>query len=251
MLLVIMKTRDDALEIFVENPSKLTKKFIEIVDKKKKIYDELLKAKGFLRQIINGVKLRLWYKHKYEEIYEFVKHYDIKTDSVKGLFQEFDKIADMIFLNNMLLMYSHLTEKKKKNISRIITVEDKKMIMLKGVALKKNSCDEFKKKFGHYALNAFELSSPRFSEYNDNEIMKIAKFTKEFECKKNVELSNCIHKPEQLFHVYSALREELRSIALLIVSKIRYKLLKVAKEKKIKNIFDLSYEDVLRLGEGT
>ena len=111
------------------------------------------------------------------------------------------------------------------------------------------SLKKFNDMFGHYALNAFELSSKRFSEYSKEEIMKVSKFLKEFDLNKAISLEGYLkNKKKHLFAVYSTLREELKYIALLVISNLRFELIKIQKERKIKNIFDMSYDDIQREG---
>ena len=227
------------LEDFIENPTNLSKHFLKIIIIKKRKYDSMFGSKNFIGKLISGVKLRLWYLNKYQEIYYFIKTFEIKT-TVKELFNEFSRISDFINLNNLLLMYSYLTEKDQ--YSPIITKEDEKLLYLNKLYHGKISIKEFKEKFGHYALNAFELSSKRFSEYDHKELMDLAKLLKNFKLKKRIELEDYIKgKNKSLFPIYSAMREELKYIALQVVSELRVELLELAKKENIENIFDLSY----------
>jgi len=231
------------IEDFIENPTNLSKYLLEIVTKKKRKYDYFLKSNNFIIHTSNSIKLRIWYLNKYHEIYRFIKTFKIKEKKICGLFNEFSNISDFIALNNLLLMYAYLTEKNKS--SSIITKEDEKLLLFKELYNGNISAKKFKEKYGHYALNAFELSSKRFNEYKYNQLMNLAKFLKNFKLKKKITVNECINsKNNNLFSIYSALREELKYISLQIISRLRYKLLKLEKEKNIDNIFDLTYKEL-------
>ena len=228
-------------EDFIRNPTNMSKHILKLAQKAQDNYNHLLNPQKFKDKI----KLRLMYLNKYSEIYNFINNFlekELPRD-IEHLFQELITIFDFIAINNILLTYSFLTEKNKHNL--ILTREDEKMEYLKKLYNNEKSFEEFKEVFGHYALNPFELSSKRFSEYSREEIMKISKFLKEFELNKTISLGDYLkNKKKHLFAVYSTLREELKYIALLVISNLRFELIKIQKERKIKNIFDMSLDDL-------
>jgi len=264
------------IEDFIENPTEISKHLIEIIIRVKKKYDTLLTSKNPIKKIINNVRIRLWYLNKYIDIYNFIhgyKHYQIKKNkplkNIENLFKEFEKIYNTISLNNLLLMYAFLTQGDRSgsiigsegemkacfHFNRanqfqaplIINKEDEKLLCFKKLYDGEISCEEFKRKYGHYGLNAFELSSRRFNEYSQFELMNLAKYLKDFRPTKNIKLDKYIKtKHKNLFAVYSALREELRYCALFIINDLRFELLKLAKKKKIKNIFNLNWYEIKR-----
>jgi hypothetical protein len=234
------------LDVFIENPTSLSKKIITIALKKKREYDSLLENHGFFSHIMNGVKIRLWYLSKYNEIYSFLSNYKVKATSISGLFNEFESMCSMIALNNLLLMYAYLVEKDAA--SNIITREDEKMAFFNRLYHKEISIDEFNAAYGHYSLNDYELAAPRFCEYSKPEILKLSKFAKDFSSSKTIKLKDYIESEnKRLFPVYCALREELRYHSLFIIMEIRTKLLELSKAKKIKNIFDIDYDKLMVL----
>jgi len=250
------------IEDFIENPTEISKYLIEIIVKAKKKYDALLKSRNPLKKIASNVKIRLWYLNKYIDIYNFIQRYkrcEIKKNepfkNIENLFREFEKIYEVIALNNLLLMYAFLVQSasvktstnREDKSSFVINKEDEKLLCFKKLYDGKISSEQFKRKFGHYGLNAFELSSRRFSEYAPNELMNLAKFSRDFKLKKDIKLDKYIKtKGKNLFAVYSALREELRYCALFVVNDLRFELLKLAKAKKIKNIFNLNWHEIKR-----
>jgi len=228
---------------FIINPTELSKHIIELATQAKIKHDELLYSKKLKDQI----KLRLLYLNEYQNIYNFINTFDRTklTEDTNSLFIELEKIFNYIAINNILLAYAFLSEKSK--INPIITKEDEKMIYLKKIYNNEILIEEFKKMFGHYALNAFELSSKRFSEYSKGELMKISKFLKDYQLNKNISIKEYLkNKKKSRFAIYSVLREELKYIALFVINDLRFSFIKLAKEKQIKDIFNMNYDDIKR-----
>ena len=230
---------------FIKKPTNMSKHILKLALKAQNNYNHFLKPK----KIKDKVKLRLLYLNKYSEIYAFIINFSKKDlpNSIEPLFWKLMTVFDYVALNNILLAYSFLTEKNKDN--PILTKEDEKLLYLKKLHNKDISLKKFNDTFGHYALNAFELSSKRFSEYSKKEMIKISRLLSRFDLKKTISLKDYLkNKKKCLFAVYSTLREELKYIALLVINGLRFELMKTAKEKKIKDIFDMSYDDIRREG---
>ncbi|MBN2423039.1 hypothetical protein JXB41_07480 [Candidatus Woesearchaeota archaeon] len=235
-----MTSQKTNLSDFIEHPTTLSKHLLEIIQEKTDKYDSLIKSKNIFENIIKKVKLRLKYLEEYKNIYSYISQFEIKTNDILGLFSEFSEISEKIALNNLLLIYAQISEKQEP--SKIITKEDLKLSCFNKLYHKKISINEFNKEFGHYALNAFELSSRRFCEYPEKEILKLASFTINYRLKKSLKLEEAvIMKKSRLFPVYCALREELKYNALLIIKELRFELLELKKKINIRNIFSLNY----------
>jgi hypothetical protein len=232
-------------EDFIKNPTNMTNFVLTLAKKSQDSYNHLLYTKKFKDKI----KLRLLYLNKYPEIYAFINNFKKKdlSNEIENLFNELMKIFNYIALNNILLNYSFLINKDKRN--PILTKEDEKLLSLRKLYNEEISLKEFNSMFGHYALNPFELSSRRFSEYSNEEMKKIGKFLNGFEVNKKYSLKDYLKRRKRnLFAIYSTLREELKYCALLIISNIRFKLIKIQKYNKIKNIFEMDYNDIQRKG---
>ncbi|MFH1642961.1 MAG: hypothetical protein ABIC04_08765 [Nanoarchaeota archaeon] len=242
-----MRENINEIEDFIQNPTKLSRHLVEIVNKKKQKYDSLLRSKGFFENISINVKLRLKYLNGYKEICGFLKTFQVNGEGIVELFKEFERIADKTAINNLLLAYAYLNEKNKS--PPIITKDDEKLLYFNRLYNKKISTKAFNNKYGHYALNPFELSAKRFSEYTHNELLGMAQHSKNFVLKKHTELKDYIafENSKNLFPIYSALREELKYHALYIIHDLRFELLKLEKRKNIENIFNLSYREVHNL----
>ena len=248
---------------FATNPSKITEHLVNIVLKLNEKHESDFKEKNPLKKFANELKINLYLKEGYKDFYEFLKSYKIpynisaEKNSIKKLallFEEFEYIYDRIMLNNFALAYAYAKNKdKNKQITNpVLTIEDKKNLMLKKLAKKQITPKQFKEQFGHYALNAYELSSKRFEEYSDKELLKIAKLAENLEIKKEkVELEECLkqnQKQKEIIPILIALRELAKYDTLFIVREIRRELLKIQKEKRIKNIFSYSFGNIVTIG---
>lgn len=242
---------ENILSDFLKNPSNASKQILKIAKVKQNEYDLLLKRKGFLTSIISGVKIRLWYMDKYLEIYKFIQIFQINPKyNIEELFNDLADVFEQIALNNLLLTYASLIEKESK--SNIETKEDLKLKYLSMLYNNTISKKQFDDKFGHHCINPFELKSKRFSEMTNIEINNIAILLKRFKQIKKGSLKEQIqNNPKNKFAIYSALREELKDCALKIISGIRFKCLKLQKVKKIKNIFELNYKEIIQLENGS
>lgn len=227
------------IDDFIKNPTRLSQHIVRIANAKQNKYSKLSGSKKFLGSVINGVKIRLLYLEKYNDIYECVKKFRIKHDDIPGLFSELEKIFDHIALNNFLLAYAILEEKEVK--SSIITKEDEKLILLSKLANNRVTPKQFKERFGHYALNGFELASRRFNEYSASELKKLARHLDGFRTPKKISLKSYLRKKDKkLYPVYSALREELKYVALKVISQLRKDVLRL----KVRNVFNMSYKEL-------
>ena len=78
--------------------------------------------------------------------------------------------------------------------------------------------------------------------------MNLAKYAKNFRTSKKIQLREYIQKKtKNLFPVYFAMREELKYCALFNISNLRFELLRLSKEEKIDNIFQINYKDLIKL----
>ncbi|MEE9525352.1 MAG: hypothetical protein V3V78_01975 [Candidatus Woesearchaeota archaeon] len=235
---------------FVSNPSNMTKHLVDIVLKLNTKYEEKFKVKGLFKKFSTDFKRDMYLKESYHDFYLFLKNYKLPdfnkgVEKIKLLFKEFEKIYDKIIFNNFVLAYAYV--KNKELVNPILTMEDKRILFLKKLANNKITIDEFNQMFGHYGLNAYELSSKRFEEYSSKELLSIAKLVSKFNFKKKIEIENYIKsKPKDKIPILIALRELGKYNSLLIIKEIRYELLKIAKEKGIKDIFSRSYAEIIK-----
>jgi len=128
-------------------------------------------------------------------------------------------------------------------------MEDKKIVFLKKLYKKEITFKQFNCKFGHYALNAYELSSKRFEEYTEKELLSIAELVSNIEIKDKMELEEQIHlkknNKEKKISILIALRELAKYNVLFIIRNLRYRLLEIEKEHNIKDIFSKSYDEII------
>jgi len=238
----------ESFEDFIEDPSPLSRHLVKLVLSKKQKYDRLFESKNFFSK----VKLRMHYQNQHRDIYNFICSYRRKDlpaektiQTIDLLFDELAAVFDAIALNNLLLTYAFLVEKNKSN--PILTKEEEKLLSLKKLYTGELSREEFNRAFGHYALNSYELSSKRFCEYSEEEILALARFLDDFNIRKTTTLDEFMRtEAKNLFPAYSSLREELKYISLWIVQDLRFNFLKLASENNISNIFDMDYDDIQR-----
>jgi hypothetical protein len=236
------------IEDMCVNPTNLSRKILEIAETSLKKYEPLFNSKS----IVSNVKLRLLYMTKSSEIFSFVDTYNyqnIKKKDILGLFEELSSLFDIISLNNILFSYSYLVEKNKDN--QVITKEDMKLDYFRKLSCHDITVSEFKKEFGHYGLNPYELSSRRFFEYTPDELMKLSKLAKTYRLLKSISLKEYMSgSKKSLYVIYAALRAELKNISMYVISELRYKLLEFKKsnlqKSKDQELFGLEYDELKR-----
>ncbi|MGM5482208.1 MAG: hypothetical protein ACQESF_01990 [Nanobdellota archaeon] len=225
----------------IKNPSNISKYILELAKESYNKHTRLASSSKFK----DKVKMRILYLNEFNNIYSFLSDFskNKNTKDFKLLFKQLSNIFDYIAINNILLAYAYNVEKVTMN--PVITKEDEKLFYLGKLYQGSITITEFNKYFGHYALNPFELSSKRFWEYSNKELLKIAKFCEGFKINKTLSLEDYMkQKKEKLFPIYCALRESLKYIALLVVNDLRELLLDMEKKKNLNNIFDMSYNEV-------
>ncbi len=114
---------------------------------------------------------------------------------------------------------------------------------------------QLKKEIGFFAINPFELTSPRLSEFSEKQTKVIAKTVDNFKISEKITLDKYLLKSEKdMVSIYTALREELRWIAMILVGLLREQFLIISTimiEKKIikktNDIFDLNFKQIKKL----
>jgi uncharacterized membrane protein YgaE (UPF0421/DUF939 family) len=229
-------------EIIIENPCKADEEIIRIIENNSKKYNSFLVRKGFFSNIISGVKLRLMYKTKYIEIKKYVDSFSYNNKKITLLLKKIDEISSYIAINNLLLAYAFLTEKKRgKNI---ITKEDEKLENFKNLYDGVISVKEFKKYLGHYGFDNFSVQSEKFREYEDEKLKKLSEFNKDWKLINKIEYEDYIKKYENMkYPIYKYLREELKYLILKIIYEVRLKLLEIYKKQK--DVFSLEMKEII------
>ena len=232
------------LNEFVNNPSEISKELVRIVSKITKKYDSGFKS-GIIRKFLVHLKINLYLKGGYKEYYNFLNNYDVqklKNLSLSELFLEFENFYDPLIFNNVALAFLFSTQGKIN--SSVLTKEDEKILLLQKT--NKNNINKFKSLFGHYSLNSYELSYPRFKEYRDSEILKLVKLAKKITISKKITLEDYIKSNKnEVMPILVALRELGKYNVLFIIDALRNKLLGISKLRKTNNIFNLSIRDKL------
>jgi hypothetical protein len=235
----------------IQNPSRISRHLAAIVSRLNKEAEEKF-CGGWLSKLKSLFSVNLYIKDSWKNYYKYINEYKVPktegscTERLKSLFLEFENMYRKLIFNNFALIYMYT--KKENVVCPILTMEDKKMLFLGKFHNNEITQGLFNRNFGHYALNAFELSSKRFEEYSEKELRKVAKFAANLNISKQMELETFIHNhPKDMAPVLIALRELSKYKILCVVRDLRYTLLQMAKERKIKDIFSKSFQQLAEL----
>ena len=183
-------------EELVSNPSKITNHLIEIVLSLNTRHEAILKTNNFIKKFKFDFKIAIYLKDNYHKYYLFLKEYQAPSCDLAGLkkfnslFDEFERLYDKLIFNNFALMRACAAKKEISN--KIFTMEDEKIFLLKKLFYNEVTVAQFIKRFGHCALNPYELSSKRFEEYGYQELLSIAKFTANFKIRQKIGLEETV-----------------------------------------------------------
>lgn len=234
----------------VINPTKITKSIIiDSVLLLNKKQENIFEAKNFITRFKRDLKIKLYLKNDYLNYYKFLKNYQVPKLSsrgygkIKDLRLEFISFYIKLIFNNFALAYIYSKDKQINN--PVITAEDEKNIALSNYYNNKITINEFKKEFGQYALNAYELSEKRFREYDEEQLQRIAYLASGNKINKSIKLDNYLKiSNKKIISVLICLRELAKYNSLKIVSEIRFELLGLAKERGVENIFDYNLDEI-------
>lgn len=244
----IMENLEINDEAFVRNPSKMTGHILSIINR---LSLEQLKAfhtKQIVNKFISDIKINLYLKEGYLEFYRDLNAYKVPifTDrKIYLLIKEFSRFYKKIIFHNFALAYYYA---RNSQISIFLfTAEDRKIKYFKDLYNNQIGINQFNTEFGHYALNAFELSERRFEEYREEELLAVAKLVADFKIdeKRSIEEYIAVGK-NNVMPILIALRELAKYKILFLVRDIRYELLRIADNNKIDNIFDKAFDEIFK-----
>ncbi|MBL7157096.1 MAG: hypothetical protein ISS92_02910 [Candidatus Omnitrophica bacterium] len=232
------------------NPSPITRDLLNRVSALDARYQRALSGKNPLRKLTALSKVEAYLKNDFREFFVFLRDYkrpvfkEAGAKKIRLLLKEFENLFEKLILNNLALGYFYL---KKGMIGEnpVLTAEDEKILYLKRFFHGKVSESEFKARFGHYALNAYELSSRRFEEYSHDELLSLAKLAGKVPEHKKTTLDEYLSlPPSDILPVLIALRELAKYRILFVVRDIRGELLNISKEKNIPDIFSKTFSEI-------
>jgi len=235
----------------IYNPTFASKKIVGIIVTINNSYQKKL-DQNLLSKIIFLTQLKLYQKQNYLHFYNFLNDYQVLPLNISSLqsqislhLNEFTAIQKKIIFNNFALADLALNKKSSINFD-ILTIEEEKIIYFQKLAKKQISYSRFINKFGHLALNPYELAEKRFSEYKPTALLKIAKLTQNIKIKPKKSLKQYLNsKSINQFVALVGIRELAKFNALKNIQQIRNLLLKLARQKKINNIFKYSFNQIL------
>lgn len=237
--------RNNDLSEYIINPTKLSKDliekiFIEQIDDFKSKFNK----KGLVGRIVNTFKIYYLYVTSYINDIDFLEKYKYKKyHRFQDIINELIILANKVILNNIVLTYAFKIEKTKHQ--PVYTKSDLLYDYLVKLGLGKINYNQFRRKFGHYANNEYELSNKRYNELSNKELMDIAKIASKGNRVNKLKISKYLKSTNnKLFPIYNYLREEYKYLILLYIKDLRLFLLKIQKDKIIKDIFSLNLKDL-------
>ena len=245
----------DAVEI-VTNPSRSSEEIITIIARLAKKHEASIRAGNAFRRLGAAFRLQMYIRDGFRDFYTFLRGYSDPAGvsslsgmaKIRALCAEFERIYDRIILNNFAIAFALVHGGKIE--STVETAEDRKVLLLKGIVSGNVSISDFKKEFGHYGLNVYELSERRFEEYDDPDIRKIALLAANVPIKNKPTLDESIvMKKIESLSVLVALREFARYQVLFVVRDIRYELLRMSTKLGDNNIFSRSFQEIAEMEE--
>lgn len=209
---------------FIVNPSPASLTLVNIVKKHTWFYNSRFSSKKLIVKFAREVKLRVYIEEDYKQYYLFLKNYRLPKYSdktaISALVHEFDQFYKKLMYNNIAIAYLH--KKTKTIVSKVQTQEDIKNQMLQGLFNKTVGLKKFHKHFGHYGLNAYELTSKRFHEYSKSELLKLARKISDLKIHKKMPLEAAMKsKKVDKISILIALRELAKNRCLLIIAALR------------------------------
>ena len=137
---------------------------------------------------------------------------------------------------------------QKAGLKKPQLMEDEEQLFLSKFARDEITKKEFDQQFGHYALNAYELESRRFREYNSKELKQLANLVKEVNFEKIGNPKKIYNNPLAKQQIYSnmlLIRSLAKYYSLQLIEVMRIKIIFLAKRKKIKNCFNLTWRELV------
>lgn len=239
-------------EELVSDPTVSTKSLIDRILKCNAPYESDIRSGHPLKLFLINFKVQMYLKNGYSEFYRFFLNYKVPEFNGKGqccleqMLDEFEHLTRKLIFHNICLAYDYAIHQQLA--SRILTMEDKKVLFLQRFYKGEIAQQEFNDVFGHYGLNMYELSARRFAEYAPDELRAIAELTADLKIKKNMELEDHFSAdPRDVRPALVALRELAKYKIFFLVRDIRYELLKIAQRHNIPDVFGLSFDAIIQI----
>jgi len=245
---------------FIADPSKLSLFIKDIAVKAEKKQVVKFYSQRFLKRKIKKISLSMQaqnYIPIYSYILNFKKHKltNKAWENIETLVLKLEEVFEKISLNNISLSYWLNFNKNKP--SEILTKDEQRINFLINFHKRRISAQDLKKTIGTFALNPFELSNPRLKEYSQSQIKILAQNAVDLKIPAKPTLREYINKHgKDRFSIYSAMREELKWLAMEITADLRINFLKIAKiliRRKIiekqSDIFKFSFDEIKKFNK--
>lgn len=227
---------------FNPEPSPLSQCLVDSVLALNAASEKQLAPRSLTGRLRADFRAKMYVKSGWREYYEMLRSYTVPEfagttcEQFDLLHKEFERFYKLLIDHNLILgrIYTAGAEHQQD----VETEEDRKTFALLHFTPK-----QFKEQFGQYALENFELSERRFSEYTDTEIKQLSGLAKNSKTFNKTPLEEAAKKTEADISLLIALRELAKSKTLLIIAGMR----KTAKATKHKDVFSLKKEELMKL----
>lgn len=240
-------------ESFIYEPTKLSQHFSRWVSKTSLEYEKKLRGPFFTRIHFHS-SLMLYKRHKFRETYYSLETFCLpelvsgRKNRLQQLELLFRDIYSTLMFNNVAL--AQLVQRDELHVVAK-TAENERIEALVKIAVGNEvACRNFKQRFGHYALNAYELAEPRFSEYDCDQLATLAlplkKLVIDYEKPTMSDYFSSTTGAASITHLVGV-RELGKSCALQIVSALRNELNEVGKTSSLtKTVYEYEWDKLLR-----
>ena len=248
-------------EKLISNPSKLSEKLNKIVLKHNTFYQKKLKSKNPFYRLQILVKISLYQKLNHPQFFYELRKIEYEIDNFsqlkKGFFKEniqflldrFSLIQKKLIFHNLSLVFFYKLHPRiinSNSVKGIFTIEQEKNLYLQKFAENKINKETFDQKFGHYAINAYELESKRFNEYSVSELKRIASLLTNLKIRSNNSSSKIYENPifsKEVYSNYLVIREYAKYVSLKIIALLRKIILEQSKNKSFSDPFGKNWSD--------
>lgn len=249
-------------EKLIVNPSQLSKKLNHLIGEHNQSYQQQLKSKNPFRRLSILVKISCYQKLKhpqfFKELVKFEKKIDNFSTKDKDNFQKktqflleiFSQIQKKLIFHNLSLVFFYKLHPliiKNQKFTGIFTIEQEKNLYLQKFSQGKIKRRAFDQKFGHYALNAYELATRRFSEYPNTELKTLGQLLTGLKIKTQNSSLQIFENPffkKEIYHNHLIIREYAKFVSLKIIAILRKLILQQAKMKRIKEPFNKNWTEL-------
>lgn len=251
---------DEDFDEFIYQPTPLSS---HLKDSLKVLYSNKISPikKNFFKKLLFQLSMLTYLKVSHVATFKKLKKIDdlikLQTNnfSLANLEKSFLEVQNLLIDNNLSLSIFYLRNKTKIESNFIhapFTFEEQSKLFLKMIQSDSSYIEKFKKQFGYYSMNNYELASRRFSEYSKTEILKLSKLTANLPMRiKKTDLDvleQFVYNPVSDKEIYGnilVIRDMAKDISIRIIALLRRRVLEIANLHRIAEPFQCRWEELL------